>query len=300
LTDLFLSLNVVALAGGVGGARLANGLANILSPEHLTIIVNTGDDFEHLGLTICPDLDTVTYTLAGLANPQTGWGIRDDTFTTLDWLTRLGGPTWFRLGDGDLATHLLRTQLLRAGMRLTEVTGRLCQALGVKHAILPMCDQPCRTVVQTEWGEMDFQTYFVFHACRPGVKGFRWNGLETATPSPEVLAVLQAADLVVFCPSNPFVSLDPIMGGKVVKGPAAKMFAELGIPPSALAVAGHYRDLLDGFVLDEVDRDLIPQVKALNITPIAMPTLMPGLGERTAVALQVVELGARLLQGRST
>ncbi|MBN1259602.1 MAG: 2-phospho-L-lactate transferase [Anaerolineae bacterium] len=306
----FANLNVAALAGGVGGARLAQGLAAILPPERLHIIVNTGDDFEHLGLTICPDLDTVMYTLSGLANPKTGWGIAGDTFTCLEAIQRRGGPGWFNLGDRDLATHILRTQWLHEGQRLTEVTARLATALGVPCALLPMCDTPYQTQVITAAGTLPFQEYFVHQRCRPEVRAFRWEGADVAQPTPEVMAALEQADLVIFCPSNPFVSIapilnlpgvkeaisrrasvavSPILGGEAVKGPAAKMFRELGIAPSAVAVAERYAGLLTGFVLDSVDAGLAPAVAALGMATCVMPTLMPGLDERIAVARGVLE-----------
>lgn len=311
-------LRVTALAGGVGGARLAHGLAALLDPGALSVVVNTGDDFETLGLTICPDLDTVTYTLAGLANPETGWGLAGDTTAALEALRRLGGPDWFRLGDRDLATHLFRTQRLRAGQTLTEVTAQIAAGLGARHPILPMCDPPCRTRVLTDEGELEFQEYFVRLQCRPRVNGFRWEGLDSARPTQAVLRALDNADLIVFCPSNPFVSIDPILnlpgvrervaarcavavspilGGRAVKGPAAKMFAELGFEPSALNVARRYRDLLRGFVLDEVDAGQVNAVEALGMRAAAFPTLMPGLNERAAVARRVLAFGSGLLAG---
>lgn len=310
------SLRVVALAGGVGGAKLAQGLAASLHPNQLSIIVNTGDDFEYLGLYICPDLDTVTYTLANLANPETGWGIFGDTYNCLESLEKLGDDPWFRLGDHDLATHFFRTRLLQSGERLTTITQKICQRLGIKHLILPMCDTPCRTVVSTVKGEMDFQTYFVRYEWKPKIKGFRWEGLENASPSPEVIASLEDADLIIFCPSNPFVSIDPILqlpdvkkiirtkttiavspiiGGQVVKGPAAKMFRELGIPASALSVAKHYQGLLSGFILDIVDTNLLEKVNALGMKTISMPTVMKGYIERVAVANNVIQFGTHLL-----
>jgi LPPG:FO 2-phospho-L-lactate transferase len=306
---------VVALAGGVGGARLTHGLVNLLPPDQLSIVVNTGDDFEHLGLTICPDLDTVTYTLAGLANPGSGWGIEGDTFSCLDALQRLGGATWFRLGDRDLATHIMRTNLLRQGRRLTEVTHIITTQLGIRHALLPMCDTPLRTMVLTDQGEMDFQTYFVREAFQPVVKGFRWEGIEEAKPTLEVMAAINSASLVILCPSNPFVSIDPILnlpgvrpalakctilavspilGGKVVKGPAAKMFRELGFEASAANVARHYMGLLSGFVLDEIDTDLVEEIQQSGIAARAMPSLMPGIQERITVARRVLEFGLEL------
>jgi LPPG:FO 2-phospho-L-lactate transferase len=307
---------IVALAGGVGGARLVQGLARILSPDQLSIVVNTGDDFEHFGLTICPDLDTVTYTLAGLSNPGTGWGIEGDTFTCLEAIQHLGSPTWFHLGDRDMATHLVRTNLLKQGKRLTEVTRTISTHLGVRHAVLPMCDTPLRTLVLTNQGEMDFQTYFVREAFQPVVYGFHWSGVEDGKATPEVMAAIESASLVIFCPSNPFVSIDPILnlpgvrqalakrtvvavspilGGKVVKGPAAKMFQELGFEASAVNVARHYGNLLSGFVLDEIDAALEPDIQQLGIVPRAMPSLMPGVEERVEVARRVTDFGLELL-----
>jgi LPPG:FO 2-phospho-L-lactate transferase len=307
-------LRVVALAGGVGGAKLVQGLAHLLPPASLRVIVNTGDDFEHLGLTVCPDLDTVTYTLAGVANPATGWGLRDETFNCLASMERLGGPTWFRLGDHDLATHLLRTARLKAGARLTAVTADLAAALGVEHAVLPMSDEPFRTYVITDEGELPFQVYFVQRHWEPRVREIYWLG--DARPSPEVINALSWADVIVICPSNPFVSIDPILalpgvraavsalpavavspilGGEVVKGPAAKISRELGIPPTATAVAEHYRDLLTGFVLDDVDAALAPDVRSLGLDAHVMDTMMPGPAERMAVARGVLTFAATLV-----
>lgn len=304
-------VRVVALAGGVGGAKLVQGLAHLLPPAHLRVIVNTGDDFEHLGLTICPDLDTVVYTLAGVANSATGWGLRDETFNCLNSVERLGGPTWFRLGDRDLATHLLRTARLNSGARLTDVTAELAAALGVEHAVLPMSDGPFRTLVLTDEGELPFQVYFVQRHWMPVVREIYWLG--NANPSPEVVDALTWADVVIICPSNPFVSIDPILalpgvrsaissipvvavspilGGKAVKGPAAKIFRELGIAPTATAVAAHYREFLSGFVLDDVDAALAPEVRPLAIVPRVMDTMMLGLSERITVARGVLDFAA--------
>lgn len=271
-------MKIVALAGGVGGAKLVDGLAQILRPGELTVVVNTGDDFEHLGFYICPDVDTVCYTLAGMANPETGWGRIGETFEILENVKKLGGPGWFRIGDKDLATHLERTRRLRAGELLSQITQVFCQAWGVRHIVLPMSDQPVRTMVSTiGFGELPFQEYFVHQNCRPKVKGFRFIGIESAQPAPGVLDAIESADAVIICPSNPWVSIDPILAleglrsslvsktivavspiisGKTVKGPAAKMFAELGILPSALAVARHYENLLSGFIVDRDDSDL--------------------------------------------
>ncbi|WKZ39375.1 MAG: 2-phospho-L-lactate transferase [Anaerolineales bacterium] len=296
---------IVALAGGVGGAKLAHGLAQILPPEDLTVIVNTGDDFEHLGLYICPDLDTVCYTLAGLANPETGWGRVDETWNTIANVEKLGGPGWFRLGDQDFATHLERTRRLKEGQSLSQITEDFCKAWGVKHAVLPMSDSPMRTMVDTDEGELAFQEYFVHRRCEPKVKGFRFDGVEAAEPAVGVKEALETADAVVICPSNPWVSVDPILkvvkeikkpvvavspiiGGKTVKGPAAKMYAELGIEPSALAVANHYRNILTGFVLDNADSSMERGVQELNIKTMVTDTLMNHLTVRAQLAQDVL------------
>ena len=298
-------VRIVAFAGGVGGAKLAHGLAQLLSPEELTIIVNTGDDFEHLGLSISPDLDTVCYTLGGLANPETGWGRVNETWNTFTNVEKLGGPTWFRLGDQDIATHLERTRRLKAGQTLTQVTRDFCKAWGIQHTILPMSDSPVRTMVDTDEGELAFQEYFVHRLCEPKVKGFRFDGVEAAEPAPGALDALDAADAIIFCPSNPWVSIDPILrvikkvnkpvvavspiiGGKTVKGPAAKMYSELGITPSALAVAKHYRTILTGFVLDNADAAIEKEIISLNVRTLVTDTLMNHLTERTRLADDVL------------
>ncbi len=298
-------VRIVAFAGGVGGAKLAHGLAQLLSPEELTIIVNTGDDFEHLGLSISPDLDTVCYTLGGLANPETGWGRVNETWNTFTNVEKLGGPTWFRLGDQDIATHFERTRRLKAGQTLTQVTRDFCKAWGIQHTILPMSDSPVRTMVDTDEGELAFQEYFVHRLCEPKVKGFRFDGVEAAEPAPGALDALDAADAIIFCPSNPWVSIDPILrvikkvnkpvvavspiiGGKTVKGPAAKMYSELGITPSALAVAKHYRTILTGFVLDNADAAIEKEIISLNVRTLVTDTLMNHLTERTRLADDVL------------
>ncbi|HEY5269752.1 MAG TPA: 2-phospho-L-lactate transferase [Anaerolineales bacterium] len=302
-------MKIVALAGGVGGAKLADGLAQLLPPENLTIVVNTGDDFEHLDLYISPDLDTVCYTLAGLANPETGWGRREETFHLLENLQKLGGPDWFRLGDSDFATHIERTRRLRESQPLNQITRDFCRAWGVRHSILPMSDQPVRTMVDTtEDGELAFQEYFVHRKCEPKVKGFRFAGIETARPAPGVLEAINQADAVVICPSNPWVSIDPILavsglrsaiaakfvvavspiiGIQTVKGPAAKMYSELGIRPSALAVARHYGKLLSGFLLDKVDAYLVQNI---SIPTLATNILMKNQDERRRLAQDVLNL----------
>lgn len=299
-------MKIVALAGGVGGAKLADGLAQILPPEDLAVIVNTGDDFEHLGLYISPDVDTVCYTLGGIASPETGWGRADESWHFMENLERLGGPTWFRLGDKDLATHLERTRLLKAGRPLSTVTARFCTAWGVGPTVLPMSDQVVRTMVLTDEGELAFQEYFVARRCEPHVSGFRFEGVESALPAPGVLEAIREAEAIVICPSNPWVSIDPILrvpgiltaveekvvvavspiiGGKAVRGPAAKMYAELGVAPSAKAVAEHYGDLLAGFVFDTVDREL---TKDLSVKTLITDTIMTENEDRIGLGKEVL------------
>jgi len=298
-------LKIVALAGGVGGAKLAHGLAQILKPEELTIIVNTGDDFEHYGLYISPDLDTVCYTLAGLANPETGWGRVNETWQVIENAKRLGGPSWFNLGDQDLGTHLERTRRLKEGDSLSQITSDFCRTWGVEHTVLPMSDQPLRTIVDTDEGELAFQEYFVHRRCEPRVKGFRFEGADSAEPASGAREAIQSADAIVICPSNPWVSIDPILrvipkmekpvvavspiiGGETIKGPAAKMYRELGIEPSALAVANHYRDLIMGFVLDTIDAQLSESVRGLNIRTLVTNTIMSSLDNRKQLANDVL------------
>ena len=298
--------HVVALAGGVGGAKLAHGLAQVLPAENLTIIVNTGDDFDHLGLRICPDIDTVSYTLAGLSNPVTGWGRANETWCAFENLERLGGPTWFRLGDQDLATHLERTRRLALGQPLSAIMHDFLSAWGVRQRVLPMTDQPVSTWVDTEEsGWLPFQEYFVHQKCQPKVRGFQFVGAETAMPAPGAIEALEAADVVVICPSNPWVSIGPILsikpiaevmrkklsiavspiiGGQTIKGPAAKMYQELGIRPSALAVARHYQDHLSGFVMDRVDNDQEEQVTQLGVKVYLTDTIMKTAEDRRRLA----------------
>jgi len=301
-------MKIVALAGGVGGAKLAHVLAQILPPENLTVIVNTGDDFEHLGLYICPDLDTVCYTLAGLANPETGWGRTDETWNTIAGIEKLGGPNWFRLGDKDIATHLERTRRMKEGQSLSQVTKDFCAAWGIKHTVLPMSDSPVRTMVDTDEGELAFQEYFVHRRCEPRVKGFRFDGVQVAEPVIGAREALDSAEAIVICPSNPWVSVDPILrviqkidkpviavspiiGGRTVKGPAAKMYSELGIEPSALAVANHYRTLLSGFVLDTVDSFLSDKIETKTLVT---NTLMNTFDDRALLAANVLNFAGSL------
>lgn len=309
-------MKVVALAGGVGGAKLADGLARCLPPENLTIIVNIGDDFEHMGLKICPDLDTVCYTLAGLANPVTGWGRVGETWNALESVAGLGGPTWFRLGDRDMGTHLERSRRLREGQTLSEITRDFCRSWGIRLTILPVSDDTVPTKVYTVDGELAFQEYFVHRQCRPRVTGFRFEGVDLSYPAPGVLESIQEADLVVICPSNPWVSVDPILavpglrpavesrpvvavspiiGGKTVRGPAAKMYTELGIQPSALAVARHYDVLLSGFVLDTEDAGQSEAVQIQDIRTLVTDTWMKTSDDRRRLAKEVITFGGRIL-----
>jgi LPPG:FO 2-phospho-L-lactate transferase len=305
-------MKIVALAGGVGGAKLADGLAQVLKTGDLTIVVNTGDDFEHLGLSISPDIDTVCYTLAGLANPETGWGRQGDSFRVLESLTVLGEEDWFQLGDLDLATHIERTIRLKSGQSLSQITQEFCTRWKVGPRVLPMSDQPVRTMVATaEFGDLPFQEYFVRHRSQPRVTGFRFAGAEAALPAPGLLEAIEAAHAVVICPSNPWVSIDPILsvpgireavgrkkvigvspiiGGKAVRGPAARMFENLGLQPSALAVAEHNRKLLNGFVFDQSDLNLLPGLQALGIQLVMTNTLMKSSADRLQLAQDVLNL----------
>lgn len=302
---------VVALSGGIGGAKLALGLSRVLPPEDLLIVANTGDDFEHLGLSISPDLDTLMYTLAGLDNPVLGWGRRDETWSFMETLRGLGGEEWFRLGDRDLAVHVERTRRLRAGENLSAITADFCQRLGVRWLLRPMSDDAVRTRVLTDRGWIDFQEYFVHQQCRPVVRELVFEGAATARAHPDFLAALGSERLraVVICPSNPFISVDPILalanvraalaacrapivavspiiGGKAVKGPTAKIMAEFGLAPSATEVARHYGDLLDGFVIDHADADAAAKL-AIRVT--ATRTLMTTIADREALARVVLD-----------
>ena len=306
---------VVALAGGVGAARFLDGLARVLPPERLFIIGNTADDAEIHGLHISPDLDTVTYTLAGLADPQRGWGIRGDRFHCLEALGRLGGETWFQLGDSDLATHLYRTDRLHQGATLTHVTAEITAALGVRSTLVPMSDARVRTRICTATGELEFQTYFVKRRARDKVAAIRFDGAAEATPAAGILEAIAEAEAIIVCPSNPFISvgpilavpgirealeqrrervaaISPIVGGRALKGPAAAMMKSMKMRPAASEVAKLYVDFVSLFVLDEVDRKQAATVKELGMQPVVTGTVMHGQRERKALARVVVrELG---------
>lgn len=304
---------VVALAGGVGGAKLAEGLQAAVA-ERLTVIVNTADDTERHGLLVCPDHDTVLYTLAGLENETFGWGLAGDTWATMSALERYGEAGWFRLGDADLATHIVRTDRLRRGGRLTEVLRGLQHALGVGPAILPMTDAPVRTRVRADDGWLDFQDYFVRLRQAPEVHEVEFVGIDAARPTPEVAAAIEGADVIVIAPSNPIVSIGPILavpgmtellaaarkrgarlaaisgiiGGKALKGPADRMLASLGHEPTALGVARGYAGLIDTFVLDEVDAALAPAVEALGVRAVVTDTIMTDDRSRARLAREVL------------
>lgn len=335
-------MNIVALAGGVGGAKLAHGLTltschsepqrgeesrlagleiphfarndtlPIIRDDTLTVVVNTSDDFDWNGLRICPDLDTVMYTLGGLADPDTGWGVAGDTFECLAALQRLGLAPWFRIGDRDLATHLRRSELLREGKSLTEATAIITRALHIRPAILPMTDDRFRTRVETDAGALEFQDYFVRRQWQPVIRRVIFDGADSARLTPQVGAALEQADAIIFCPSNPFVSIEPILtltsipfpsngvggkpilavspivGGQALKGPAAKMFRELGVEPSAFAVAQRYRNIITHFVLDQLDRDQESAIQSLGLTTLVTDTWMKTIDDRARLAGEIL------------
>ena len=298
---------IIALSGGIGGAKLALGLAQVLPPEELLIIANTGDDFEHFGLTICPDTDTLLYTLAGLDNPKLGWGRADESWAFMEILAALGGADWFRLGDRDLALHVLRSHRLRGGETLSAITDDVRQCFGIGPRILPMSDDPVRTQIYTDQGWLDFQDWFVRLRAEPLARAVKFANVEQARPQPALLEALRRKPRgIVICPSNPFISIEPILAvpglrdaikasgapvvavspiiaGLAVKGPTARMFEALGEAPSATAVAARYGDLLHGFVMEHGD-------DAAGITPRVFhaTTLMRDLADKTALARQVL------------
>jgi LPPG:FO 2-phospho-L-lactate transferase len=310
-------MNFVVFAGGVGGAKLSHGLARSVGPELLTVIVNTADDLEMHGLHISPDLDTVMYTLAGIANPETGWGIVGDTFNNFDMLDKMGMSPWFRLGDRDLAIHLTRTELLRQGKTLSEAIAFLSKQLGVEARILPMTNDRVRTIVDTDEGLFSFQEYFVKSRWRPTVRSLIYEGADEAEGQPDAVRAIETATTIVIAPSNLYLSIDPILsiaevkdallnasapiiavtpiiGGEAVKGPAAKLMRELGEEPSALAVAQHYADFINGFVLDERDADLKNQIEDLGMGVLVTDTLMNNDDDRARLGCEVVTFADKL------
>ena len=311
-------MKVCALAGGVGGAKLASGLQNVLPTGDLSVVVNTADDFDLWGLHICPDLDTVMYTLAGISNPDTGWGIAGESFETLSMLESYGEEIWFKLGDRDLATHILRTERMRSGETLTAVTTELSGALGVESAVLPMSDDPVSTILDTPEGRLEFQEYFVRRGQRDEVLGIELRGIQDAGPTERVLAAIGGADAIVFCPSNPVVSIGPILalpgmtgaleassapkvavspivGGRALKGPADRMLASLGHEVSATGVARMYAGLVDGMVIDRTDDDERAGIEALGMRVLAAGSVMRDAEDRVRLASETLEFGAALV-----
>jgi LPPG:FO 2-phospho-L-lactate transferase len=314
----------LALSGGVGGAKLALGLMHVLGAG-LTVAINTGDDFEHLGLHVSPDVDTAMYTLADLVNPETGWGRKDETWTFMAALKAMGGPAWFNLGDGDLALHVERTRRLRAGEPLSAIIDDVRQKFGIPSPILPMSDDPVRTFVDTDLGTLEFQQYFVREQCRPKVMAIRFEGADKARPLPALQQALMQPNPsvnklggIIICPSNPYLSVDPILaipglrdllrgagvpvvavspivGGKAIKGPTSKIMGELGLPSDAIAVAHHYRGLIDGFVLDATDANLQDK---LEIPVHVTNTIMHTLDDKILLAKACIAFCERLRTGQ--
>jgi LPPG:FO 2-phospho-L-lactate transferase len=311
-------MKICALAGGVGGAKLASGLQDVLPPGDLSTVVNTADDFDLWGLHICPDLDTVMYTLAGISNPETGWGIAGESFETLNMVQRYGEETWFKLGDRDLATHVLRTSRMRSGETLTEVTAGLSVALGVESVVLPMSDDPVSTILETPEGRLEFQEYFVRRGQRDEVLGIELRGIEDAGPTERVLTAISGADAIVLCPSNPVVSVrpilalpgmeealassdapkvavSPIVGGRALKGPADRMLASLGHEVSATGVARMYAGLVDGMVVDRTDDGERAGIEALGMRVLVTESVMRDAEDRARLASETLEFAAGLV-----
>jgi LPPG:FO 2-phospho-L-lactate transferase len=310
---------IVVLSGGVGGAKFAYGLFHALPRGNLTVCVNTGDDFTAFGLAISPDLDTVCYTLAGLANPETGWGLEGESWTILESIRKLGGPAWFKLGDKDLATHLERTRLLAEGHTLSEITDRFCAYWGIQAKIFPMSDQTVRTMVDTrDGGVIPFQEYFVARNCEPVVKGIILEGISDARPASGLIESIRNADAVIIAPSNPLVSIEPILqvpgirdeiqkkkviavspivGGKTIKGPLAKMYAELGKEASAATVAEGYHGLINGFVMDTLDENLVAMVNQWDIITMITDIVMKSVRDRVRLAEGILDFLDHMISG---
>ncbi len=315
---------IIVLAGGVGAARFLEGLAAVVAPERIAAVVNTGDDMVLHGLHIAPDLDIVTCTLAGVIDQSQGWGIAGDTDECMQWLGRLGAPTWFKLGDRDLALHIYRTARLRAGATLSLVADEIRRALRVGVRIVPMSDDPAPTHILTDHGELHFEEYFVRERCQPAVRGVKLHAAGSARPAPGLLELLSDAETIIIAPSNPVVSvgpilalpgvretiaassapviaISPIVGGAAIKGPAVPLMQAVGLTPTAFGVAAAYADLLDGIVIDTVDAGLAPAIAELSIRPLVTNTIMRGMPEKTALARAALELaGLTVLIGAST
>jgi LPPG:FO 2-phospho-L-lactate transferase len=313
-----MSNQVVTLSGGVGGAKLVQGLSHVVAGADLIVACNTGDDFDHLGLRVCPDIDSVLYALDGISDQQRGWGRRDETWTFMSALKGMGGPDWFNLGDGDMATHVVRTDALRQGKTLSDVTSELAKGMGILANVLPMSDDPVATIVQTENGDLEFQQYFVGQQCKPEVTGFVFENIANARPQAQILAALDSKPrAIIIAPSNPYVSVNPILelpgmlaamtvsnspivavspiiGGQAVKGPAAKMMAELGKDVSVLGIAQHYQGLIDGLVIDEQDAQLAQEIEGTGIATCVAPTLMSDVQSKTALAEVTLDFAERL------
>ena len=304
---------ILALAGGVGGAKLALGLSRVLSPDALTIVVNTGDDEVFHGLHVSPDVDTMMYALGGLTNQEMGWGVTGDTFNGLGMLGRYGNPTWFNLGDKDLATHIRRTDLLRQGWSLSEVTLELCQRLGIRHRVVPMSDDRSPTTVETDEGDLAFQVYFVQRHCEPVATGIHFRDAHGAGISDGFRAALEESGAIVFCPSNPFLSVapilavpgvrermesfpgprvavSPIVGGEALRGPAAKLLEELGHDVSCVGVARQYRGLCDIFLIDEVDHAHADAISSLGMRVEVTSTIMTTDEDKVRLADHICRL----------
>ncbi len=312
---------VIALSGGVGGAKLVLGLAHVVPATELLVVANTGDDFDHLGLRICPDIDSILYALSGLSDQERGWGRADETWTFMQAMRDLGGADWFNLGDGDLALHVLRTNRLNQGASLSQFTAEVAKSMGIKVAIVPMCDQPVATMVKTSEGSMAFQHYFVREQCSPRVQGFDFDGIDATQPNPVLVSDLaEIPRAIVIAPSNPYVSIDPILsvpgmrdklrncaapivavspivGGEAIKGPAAKMMAEMGKIASALEIARHYEGFLDGLIIDQKDADQAAEIASLGIEVEIAPTIMHDLAARIELAELTVNFSMRLNGG---
>lgn len=314
---------IVVLSGGVGGAKLVLGLAQVVAPERLVVVVNTGDDFEHLALRICPDLDTVTYTLAGLADPERGWGRAGETWTFMAALKQFGVEDWFNLGDGDLAMHVERTRRLADGESLTQVTAGICRSLGIGPRLLPMSDDPVATIVETRDGPLAFQHYFVRDRCVPKVTGFSFDGIDRARANPALLHLFadDVVSAVIIAPSNPFISVDPILalaefrsvleafcgpiiavspivGGEAIKGPAAKMMRELGLPCSVAGIAAHYRGQIGGLIIDAADRAQADEVTAQSMAVRVEQTVMCNMDDKVTLARACLDFAEALAMER--
>jgi LPPG:FO 2-phospho-L-lactate transferase len=305
---------ILAVTGGVGGAKLCLGLSQILSPQQVGFAVNVGDDFSHFGLHISPDIDTLTYTLSGLSNPETGWGRGGETWHFIEAMKQLGGDAWFNLGDADLALHVFRTERLRRGRSLSQVTAEIAKKVGIEHEVLPISDDPVPTIISTKEGELPFQEYFVKRRCEPEVNGFTFQNADDASISPALTRWLEDANLVgvVICPSNPYISIDPVLAaggfgrlikdlnvpvvavspivhGAAIKGPTAKIMSELQIPNTAVAIAEHYKHLLTGFVIDETDDALAAKIQDMGLSTISAQTVMVTLGDKINLAKVVLD-----------